>query len=107
MKRFLPPCFVFLLLILSLSVSAQKKTATVSGKVIDENENPIAAVSVTVLGRIGEGVATTDSGYFEIEVTANRAIALVFSHSGYKTQQKNFLLNENEKLQIITLFFFV
>lgn len=97
MKRFLSPCFIFLLLMISVTVSAQKKTATVSGKVVDENESAIAGVSVTILGRIGEGVATSDSGHFEIEVSANRAVALVFSHSGYKTQQKNFLLNENEK----------
>ncbi len=98
MKRFLSPCFIFLLMMMiSITVSAQKKTATVSGKVIDENENPMAGVSVTILGRVGEGVATTDSGLFEIEVTANRAIAIIFSHSGYKTQQKNFLLNESER----------
>ncbi|MCC7402185.1 MAG: TonB-dependent receptor [Chitinophagaceae bacterium] len=86
----------FLLTVISFS---QKKSAYVSGKVIDENENPLPKVSVTILGRSG-GITTNDSGYFRLKVTADKAFALVFSYTGRKTEQRNFLLSENEEEKI-------
>lgn len=79
--------------------SAQKKTAFVSGKVIDENENPIAKVSVVILGKT-TGLITSDSGTFRIKVAAEKSFALVFSHTGYAETQKNFYLSENEEEKI-------
>lgn len=90
---------VFLLLPLIGSFQtafSQKKTAFVSGKVIDENENNLAKVSISILGR-QTGIVTTDSGKFRIKVPADKAFALQFSFTGYKTEQRNFLLNENEE----------
>jgi len=37
--------------LLSIFSSAQKKPAYVSGKVLDENENPLPKVSVVILGQ--------------------------------------------------------
>lgn len=78
------------------SVLAQKKIATVSGKVVDENENPIVGVSVVVLGQ-SKGIVTNDSGYFSIKVAADKAFALVFTHTGRNPEQRNFLLNDGEE----------
>jgi hypothetical protein len=89
------------LLLLSLSAFAQKKSAYVSGKVVDENENPLARVSVTILGQ-AKGITTNDSGYFRLKVAADKAFAVVFSYAGLKTEQRNFLLNENEE-EVITI----
>lgn len=83
-------------LLLSLFAFSQKKTATVSGKVVDENEKPLAQVSVTILGQT-KGIVTNDSGYFRLQVPADKAFALVFSYTGRNTEQKNFLLSENEE----------
>ena len=82
-------------LLLTLSSFSQKKPAFVSGKVLDENENPLPNVSITILGR-QTSTATSDSGTFRLQVPADRAFGLVFTFMGYKTEQKNFLLNENE-----------
>ena len=82
------------------SIFAQKKPAYVSGKVLDENENPLSNVSVIILGQ-QKGIVTTDSGIFSLKVTADRAFAIVFSYTGFKTQQKNFLLSENEEETIV------
>lgn len=79
---------------------AQKKTAFVSGKVLDENEQPLPQVSIVLLGQ-QKGIVTSDSGTFRLKVTADRAFALVFTYSGYKSEQKNFLLSENEEEQIV------
>lgn len=93
--------FTAISVLLSVFAFSQKKSAWVSGKVLDENENPLEHVSIVILGR-QTGISTNDTGYFRIKVPADRSFALVFSYTGYKTEQKNFLLNENEK-EVITL----
>src|SRR5215831_17751240 len=85
-----------IVILLSLVSFSQKKFAFVSGRVIDENENPLAHVSVVVLGK-QTGISTNDSGYFRLKVQAEKAFAIVFSHTGRQSEQKNFLLNENEE----------
>lgn len=93
---------VFTALVFSLlviSVSAQKKSAFVSGKVTDENDNPIANVSVIILGKT-TGVVTNENGIFNIRVSAEKTLALIFSHTGYSEVQKNFFLSENETEKI-------
>ncbi|HEU4573662.1 MAG TPA: TonB-dependent receptor [Chitinophagaceae bacterium] len=97
MKKLTHRIFLSLsLLLLCTTVFSQKKSAYVSGKILDENEHPLPGVSVVILGR-QTGISTNDSGYFRVKVPAERAFALVFSYTGYKTEQKNFLLNENEQ----------
>ena len=89
----------FILLLLSFFSYAQKKTATVSGKVVDENESLLAGVSITILGQ-QKGITSSDSGTFVIKVPADKAFALLFSYSSYKTIQQNFLLNEGEEERV-------
>jgi len=93
--------FLIALLIFSITAFSQKKFAFVQGKVIDENENTIPNVSVIILGKT-TGVVTNDSGFFIIKVPAEKAIALLFTHTGYNESQMNFLLNEKEK-EIVTI----
>jgi hypothetical protein len=93
----------FLLLscvLLSFAALCQKKTALITGRVLDENENPMANVTVTILGR-SNGIVTNDSGSFSIRVTADKALALVFSYTGYLNEQRNFLLNEGEEENMV------
>ena len=85
-----------LLLLISFLGMAQKKSAYVSGRVIDENENPLQNVSVVILGK-QTGIITNDTGYFRLKVPAEKAFAIIFSYTGHKEEQKNFLLNENEE----------
>lgn len=89
------PLTVLCLFLTILSFS-QKKIAYVSGKVVDDNENPMPNVSVTILGQT-KGIATNDSGYFRIKVEAGRAIAITFTYAGRNAEQRNFLLNEGEE----------
>ena len=86
----------FLFLFSSFCAFSQKKLATVSGKIVDESENRLAGVSIVILGQ-QKGIFSTDSGTFVLKVPADRAFALVFSHSGFRTTQQNFLLNEGEQ----------
>lgn len=93
-------CFLFLLFFVSSAAIAQKKYATVAGKVLDENEQPLSKVSVAILGRT-TGVVTNDSGNFKITVPADKAFALIFTHTSYRTEQRNFFLNEKEQEQVV------
>ena len=86
--------------LLPIETLAQKKPAYVSGKVLDENENPLSNVSVTILGQ-QKGIVTSDSGTFRLKVTPDRAFGIVFSYTGFKEQQKNFLLSENEEETVV------
>ncbi|HEX5667631.1 MAG TPA: carboxypeptidase-like regulatory domain-containing protein, partial [Chitinophagaceae bacterium] len=81
------PILTLLLVLLSVASIAQKRSATVTGRVVDENENPLAKVSVVVLGK-QSGTLTSDSGTFSIKVISGKALALVFSFQGYKTEQR-------------------
>jgi hypothetical protein len=81
-------------------LEAQKKPAFVSGKILDENEVALANVSISILGK-PTGIASSDSGTFRIKVPAEKAFALLFSFTGYNSEQRNFLLNENEQETIV------
>ena len=85
-----------LLLLMALPGLGQKKTAYISGSVVDENDHPLARASVTILGR-QKGILTTDSGTFRMTVPAERAFAVVFSYSGYRDEQRNFYLSAGEE----------
>lgn len=95
-------CFIYLAICLLGGINgfSQKKSAIVSGKILDENENPLAGVSVSILGQ-QTGIITNDSGTFNMQVSAGRAFALIFSFTGFKTEQKNFLLSENEEEYVV------
>ncbi|HXB29456.1 MAG TPA: carboxypeptidase-like regulatory domain-containing protein [Puia sp.] len=91
---------IFLFLIQGIQLLAQKSGAIVSGKILDENENPLAKVSIVLLGR-ETGLMSSDSGTFRMHVPADKAFALVFSFTGYKSLQQNFILNDKEEERIV------
>jgi CarboxypepD_reg-like domain/TonB-dependent Receptor Plug Domain len=86
----------FFLSLFCIAATAQNKTATISGKILDQNEKALANISIVILGR-NTGVVSSDSGTFLIKVAAQKPVALVFSHTGYITQQKNFYLSPGEQ----------
>ncbi len=89
--------FISLVLLLAGSVAfPQKKSAWVSGTVVDDSESPLANVSIVILGQTN-GITSNDSGYFKIKVAADKAFALIFSYTGHRPEQKNFLLSDGEE----------
>lgn len=88
--------FTVLFLLSALLSFSQKKPATVSGHVVDENEAPLSKVTVMILGQT-KGITTNDSGYFKISIPADKAFALIFTYAGRNPVQRNFLLNEGEE----------
>ncbi|MEO6253436.1 MAG: TonB-dependent receptor, partial [Ferruginibacter sp.] len=88
-----------LLLLGTLTLFSQTRSAWISGRVVDENDNPIPKVSVLILGKT-TGLTTNDSGYFRIKVPAGKSFGLVFSYTGYNETQKNFYLSDGEEEKI-------
>lgn len=88
------------LLLLSPALFAQNKSATVTGILLDDNEKPISQASILILGR-SSGIFSNDSGRFSIKLPAEKALALIFSHTGYTSVQKNFLLSNGETEQVV------
>src|SRR5690349_1502686 len=97
---FIKIIFTIFVSLIAANTFAQKKSATLSGKVVDENDKPLAKVSITILGR-QTGTVSSDSGTFVIKTPADKAFAVVFTYTGYKKEQRNFLLNENEKESVV------
>ena len=91
---------IFLLLFPFIHLLAQKSGAIISGKILDENENPLPGVSIVLLGR-ETGLVSSDSGTFRMHIPADKAFALIFSYTGFKTLQQNFILNDKEEEHII------
>lgn len=91
----------YLILLLSFSflaanTKAQKKIASISGRVINENDKPLAGATVQILN-LEKSTITNDSGYFEINVVADKPVALIFSYTGFAAVKRNFYLQEGEK----------
>ena len=101
MKSYLRQILLSAFVLFFISADAQKKSATIRGQVLDEDDVPLSNVSVIILGQ-QKGITTNDSGSFRLKVPADRAFALVFTYSGFKTVQQNFLLNEGEE-EVISL----
>lgn len=92
--------FTWMLFFLALSTFGQRKTAVVSGIVLNENDLPLSNVSISILGRQA-GITTGDSGIFKLTVPAERPFALVFTHTSFTAQQRNFYLSPGEKDSIV------
>lgn len=89
-----------LLCLFTISSIAQTKYATISGRVVDENDTPLKNVSIVILGK-NSGILSGDSGIFSLKVPAQKSLAIIFSYAGYTDQQKNFFLSNDETETIL------
>ena len=99
--------YTFFILFMSLSfhmMAQNTNTAKVSGKVIDENRQPIALVNISIEGEPG-GTSTDDHGNYAISLPVNKEITLIFSFIGYKTESMMVVMKPSqEKVINKTLF---
>lgn len=91
--------FSFLFVLVVQFVFAQNNSATITGRIVDENNNPLNQVSIIILGK-EKGITSDESGFFTMKVSAEKAIALTFSYTGFKSVQKNFFLSKGETEQV-------
>jgi TonB-linked SusC/RagA family outer membrane protein len=85
MKRFRKGVLLPLLLLLSVLTWAQNKTIT--GRIIDENKDPVVGASITVKNS-NTGTTTNANGDFTLSVPAS-ASSLVITSIGFASQEVN------------------
>ena len=89
---------IILFLVFSLfSIIGVAQKAQVKGVILDENNNPIENVSVSVAEL---GTVTNANGFYLLEIPANKKITLVFSHVSFKNYKVNITLKPNEDYEL-------
>ena len=87
-------------LLISLFASAQQlPTATVYGKVIDEQGHPIEMVNV-VVPELLVGYTTNSRGYYELSLLSDSTWTIHFSFVGYEQKQATVRLKSGEKKKL-------
>jgi len=73
------------------------QTAVISGYVFDEDKNPLPNVNISS----GDtGTTTNQNGFYLLELIADKATTITFSHIGHKDViLKNIILNTNETFE--------
>ncbi len=72
-----------LMMILSTGMILHAQTSEVSGRILDENNQPLAGVNIYIKGTTGQGSISNASG--EYSIFAEPDAILVFSFVGYQT----------------------
>lgn len=89
-----------LLILFSLSAMAQHlPTATVYGKVTDENSHPIEMANVVVTDLL-VGQTTNARGAYELQVLSDTALVINYSFVGYEPKQVTVRLKAGEKRKL-------
>lgn len=80
---------IFLMGLLSLSVSAQNNTTrTISGRITDENDEALIGATVALKGTTIGVLADVNGNFkFELPASSNTKTSLIFSFIGYTTQE--------------------
>ncbi|MEY4926157.1 MAG: hypothetical protein RI894_593, partial [Bacteroidota bacterium] len=85
---------------LLFSADCLAQTATLSGKIIDANDNAgLPSVTVQLVGDNAAAVAAND-GVYTLKAPAGRPITVKFSYVGYKTETQLLTLREGEKRRL-------
>ena len=93
------PLFIALLF-LSLSASAQTlPTATIYGKVTDEQNHPIEMANVIVTDLL-VGQTTNARGAYELQLLSDTALVINFSFVGFEPKQVSVRLKAGEKRKL-------
>ncbi len=76
------------------------QTATLSGKVIDDDGNPIPDVQVAILGSTTESVFTDSSGKYLLTIPAGNEIEIIFNNLSYNSVKQKINPKSGEKITI-------
>jgi len=73
------------------------QTATLRGVILDENKQPIENVNITASS--GQGATSNENGAYELKITANEDVIVVFSHITHKRVEVKFNLKNGSELE--------
>lgn len=92
---------LFSILLLCSTTSFGQNDIQVTGKVIDENKEPLIGASVIVRNTGGLGIITNGQGEFHIKAQAYKT--LIFSYIGYQSQEKVIKPTDNVSSLVINV----
>ena len=75
----------------------------IKGFVKDSDNNSIENVSIKYGN---EGTTSNASGFYQIRIPINTKVTLEFSHVGYKSLTKDFLVKKRNIISLVTFFSF-
>ena len=78
---------ILLFVLASFAPELAAQTFTLSGKVVDENSNPIEFASVSVMGQ-GRATMTNLKGAFSMQLQSADSVVVKFSMVGYKSKTR-------------------
>ena len=90
----------------TLTVSVITQESIVFGFVIDEDDNPLKGVTVTITGNnSSDSTETDDDGYYEFSGLGAGEYAITYEKEGYQTQTQDMSLEEGElkDLGVVTM----
>ena len=87
---------IFLVFFCFLAQFILAQTARIKGVILDEFNNPIEKVTVSVGDK---GTETNKNGFYSLEVPAEKEITIVFSHVSFKSATIITTLKKNEDFE--------
>lgn len=87
--------YYILLLLMFVSAIAEAKRFTVSGKVVDEANDPLEFVSVRIAGTMSGGL-TNEKGLFSVTAESRDTAEVIISFLGYETIKRRLISPEGE-----------
>ncbi|MGB0980994.1 MAG: carboxypeptidase-like regulatory domain-containing protein [Winogradskyella sp.] len=90
---------IYLISLLGLLFSCLtfSQSATIRGVILDEYNMPITNVNIKT--NTGKGTATNKNGFYELQVTANTELTIVFTHLSHKRIEQKFNLKNGQETE--------
>lgn len=95
--------FILFVVLFSVVLNLHAQTSKLSGKVIGDNNKPVAAASVTIVGQKG-GTTTNFEGYFTLVLAVGKKYEIEISAIGFGTKRISDVevkANETNELNIV------
>ncbi len=97
-----PAIYLLIFFILSSSISAQNQFSTLSGKITDESNSPLAGVSISIVGT-KLGTISLNDGTFVFDKLDEGTYTLQFSFIGHETVVKKNVQVKTNKREFLSI----
>lgn len=87
---------IFILSFFTVIYSGFSQSATIKGILLDANNNPISDVNISADDK---GTTSNENGFYELKVSVNTEITLVFSHMSFKSVRAKFVLKNGQEIE--------
>lgn len=90
--------FSLLLTLLCFSFFGIAQTATIKGVILDDANQPITDVSITISGT-DRGTTSNENGFYILKIPAGQDVRIVFTHLSHERLEQSFNLKNGQELE--------